>query len=236
MQSLFDFLTYTKGIEYIISVSFLVVFIWFWKFARGGERFRVRVEEESRVRIPDLIEDLIGGFLIPKEYFYHQGHAWVKPVEENVVTIGLDDFSQKLIGKIDDVKMPDVGTYIKQGEKGLSVIANSTPIDILAPVDGEVIAVNQAIKSTPDLINSDPYGKGWLIKAKVPNFRANKSGLFSGEFAKVWLDELRNRLMTRLSPQLGTVVLDAGPAVTGIAEKIAGERWYEVVKEFLLLE
>ncbi|MCX5887036.1 MAG: glycine cleavage system protein H [Proteobacteria bacterium] len=236
MQSLFDLLTYTKGIEYIIAVSFLVVFVWFWKFAKGGEMVTVAVEREERVRVPGMLENLIGGFLLPREYFYHQGHTWVKPVEGDVVAIGLDDFSQKLVGRIEGIKVPSVGTLLKQGEKGLSVIANSIPVDLLAPVDGEVIAVNPALQETPGKINSDPYGEGWLVKVRTPRFRANRSGLFSGELAKMWLDEVRGRLMTRLSPALGTVALDAGPAVSGIAERVAGEKWNDLVKEFLMVE
>jgi glycine cleavage system H lipoate-binding protein len=236
MQSLFDLLTYTKGVEYIIAVSFLAVFVWFWKFAKGGEVVTVMAEREERVGIARLLENLVGGFLLPKEFYYHQGHTWVKPMEGDVVAIGLDDFSQKLVGKIEGVKIPSVGAFLKQGEKGLSVIANSTPIDLLAPVDGEVTAVNQAIQEAPDKINRDPYGEGWLVKVKAPRFRANRSGLFYGELAKMWLDEVRNRLMARVSPALGTVALDAGPAVFGIAERVAGEKWNELVKEFLLIE
>jgi glycine cleavage system H lipoate-binding protein len=236
MQSLFDLLTYTKGIEYIIAVSFLFVFVWFWKFAKGGEMVTVAVEREERARIPGLLENLIGGFLLPREYFYHQGHTWAKPMEGDVVAIGLDDFSQKLVGKIEGVKIPAVGTFLRQGEKGLSVIANSIPIDLLAPVDGEVIAVNQALTEAPDKINRDPYGEGWLVKVRAPRFRANRSGLFSGELARMWLDEVRNRLMARLSPALGAVALDAGPAVEGIAERVAGEKRDELIKEFLLVE
>jgi glycine cleavage system H lipoate-binding protein len=183
-----------------------------------------------------MLENLIGGFLLPREYFYHQGHTWVKPVEGDVVAIGLDDFSQKLVGRIEGIKVPSVGTLLKQGEKGLSVIANSIPIDLLAPVDGEVIAVNQALTAAPEKINHDPYGEGWLVKVKVPRFRANKSGLFFGELAKAWLENVRNSLTARLSPALGTVALDAGPAVSGIAERVAGEKWHELVKEFLMVE
>jgi len=236
MQSLLDFITYTQGIQYLIAVGFLLVFILFWKFAKIGELVTVQSEREERVSIPRLLEDLVGGFLLPKEYYYHQGHTWAKPEDGNIVAIGLDDFSQKLIGKIEGVKIPSVGTSLRQGEKGLSVMANSTPIDLLAPVDGEVIAVNPVLQETPGKINRDPYGEGWLVKVRAPRFRANRSGLFSGELAKMWLDEVRGRLMTRLSPALGTVALDAGPAVSGIAERVAGEKWNDLVKEFLMVE
>lgn len=236
MQSLFDFVTYTKGIEYLIAVGFLFVFIWFWRFAKGGELVTVQVEEAERVRVPRLLEDIIGGFLLPKEVYYHQGHTWVKPEVADVVTVGLDDFAQKLVGKIDGIKFPALGTQLKQGEKGLTMMVNSKPLDLLSPVDGEVVAVNSAANESTNRVNVDPYGKGWLFKVRAPKFDSNRSGLLSGELAKRWLDEERGKLMARVAPAVGAVALDAGPATSGIAQRVAGENWDELAREFLLVK
>jgi len=234
MNSLFDFVTYTKGIEYLIAVGFLMVFIWFWRFARGGELVTVGAEERAEVGVLRRIEDVIGGFLLPQDVYYHQGHTWVRPESGDVVTVGIDDFAQKLLGKIDGAKLPQVGTSIKQGDLGLSLTANAAPVGVLSPVDGMVVAVNNELLESPDAINKDPYGKGWLFKVRAPRLKANKAGLIGGGLAKKWMDEVAERLMARAAPAVGAVALDAGPAATGIARQIAGDDWVDLASEFLM--
>ncbi len=234
MSNLVEFITYTKGVEYLIAISFLLVFIWFWRFARGGELVTVRAEERVAVGIPKRIEDVIGGFLLPRDVYYHQGHTWVRPESGDVVAVGIDDFAQKLLGKIDGADLPQVGASIKQGDRGISLIVDDRSVDLLSPVDGMVVAVNNRVLESPDAINRDPYGEGWLFKVQVPRMKANMTGLLSGNLAKKWMDEVAERLMARVAPAAGTVALDAGPAAAGIARQIAGDDWVDLASEFLM--
>src|SRR3989304_2774397 len=105
----------TKGIEYLLIIGFLLMLIAFWKYFTAPELKRM-VERVGRG-----FADLVEWFLVPEGVYFHQGHAWAKAEDEDIVRIGIDDFAQRLVGKIDTVDMPVVGSTIRQGEKGWSI-------------------------------------------------------------------------------------------------------------------
>src|SRR5665647_54115 len=79
--------------------------------------------------------------------YYHQGHSWAIPESGNVVRVGIDDFAQKLVGKIDAIKCPQVGSEVTQGEKAWTLLVNSKSIDMLSPVDGKIVDINESLLS-----------------------------------------------------------------------------------------
>ncbi|UCE17802.1 MAG: glycine cleavage system protein H [Gemmatimonadota bacterium] len=228
MNTLLDYMTRTLGIEYLIAVVFIVGFVLYWRFLTGPEQMRVR-EVIRRIR------DVVGGFVLPDHVFYHQGHAWARIDDKNVATIGLDDFAQKLVGKIDAVHMPGVGSPLRQGEKGWSLEVNSRPIDMLSPVDGEILSVNEELINSPETVNTDPYGKGWLMKVRAPRISANVKSLLSGDLAKRWIEEARENLLSRGNYELGLMYQDGGLPVDGMARNLDPERWDTIAKEFFLI-
>lgn len=232
MHTLIDFITMTKGVEYLIAIAFMVGFIFFWRFIFYPKVLPVRVS------MPDWakgIKDVIGGFIVPEELYFHQGHAWVKPESNKIVTVGLDDFAQKLIGKIDKIQLPDINSQVKQGEKGWTLEADSRPIDMLSPIDGEILAINKALLLSPETINKDPYGEGWLMKIRSPKILTNLKNLLSGNISKKWIEEVRSKLLSRLDYNLGLMYQDGGVPVDGMARNIDPEKWDEVAKEFFLI-
>ncbi|MCG6534137.1 MAG: glycine cleavage system protein H [Syntrophales bacterium LBB04] len=86
------------------------------------------------------------------------------PEGDNVVRVGMDDFAQKLVGKIDFIKFPQVGTQLTQGEKAWSLVVGSKTIDMLSPVDGKILDINESLLRSPEMIGKDLYGQSWLIK------------------------------------------------------------------------
>jgi len=232
MHTLTDFITMTKGVEYIIAIAFMVGFIFFWRFITQPK------VQPARAVAPDWIRnigDVIGGFLVPEGLYYHQGHAWVRLESNNVATIGLDDFAQKLVGKIEKIHLPDVDTEVKQGEKGWSLEAASKPIDMLSPLDGKILSVNKDVINSPNRINEDPYGKGWLMKIRAPKAFANLKSLLSGNMSKKWIEEVRTNLLSRLDYNLGLMYQDGGVPVDGMARNIDPDNWDDVAKEFFLI-
>lgn len=97
---------------------------------------------------------------------YAETHEWAK-VEEDVVVVGLSDHAQGELGDVVFVELPEVGDTAAQGEGCGTIEAVKTVSDLFAPVSGEIIEVNSALEDEPTLINTDCYGKGWVIKIKV---------------------------------------------------------------------
>lgn len=104
----------------------------------------------------------------PAELRYTKEHEWVK-LEGDIATVGITDFAQSELGDIVYVEIETVGQSIdKDGIFG-SVEAVKTVSDLFLPISGEVLEVNPALNEQPELVNSDPFGEGWMIKMKVSN-------------------------------------------------------------------
>ena len=105
---------------------------------------------------------------IPKELKYSSDHEWVK-ADGDVVYIGVSDFAQSQLGDVVFVEIPDEGREIKAGET-FSVIESVKAVsDIIAPVSGKIVKVNDALGDTPEVINQDPYGEGWIVAVELSN-------------------------------------------------------------------
>ena len=129
----------TKGIEYLLVIGALLLFIPFWRMvSRSGPAMQEAVE--------GIVPAVGGWFHLPEgKIYYHQGHSWAIPESGNVVKVGIDDFAQKLVGRIDAVKFPKVGSQVAQGEKAWSLLVGAKSIDMLSPVDGKIIAINESL-------------------------------------------------------------------------------------------
>lgn len=102
----------------------------------------------------------------PAEFKYTKDHEWVK-IEGDTLTFGITDFAQDALGDIVFVSLPKVGDQISAGQTCGEVESTKSVSDIFAPVSGEVVEINSALNSTPEVINQDPYSKGWMAKVKL---------------------------------------------------------------------
>ncbi|MEX1001483.1 MAG: glycine cleavage system protein GcvH [Crocinitomicaceae bacterium] len=103
---------------------------------------------------------------VPADLKYTNDHEWIK-VDGDTATIGITDFAQSELGDIVYVEIETEGETLDKEEVFGSIEAVKTVSDLFMPVAGEVIEFNEAIESNPEVINSDPYGKGWLVKVKI---------------------------------------------------------------------
>lgn len=103
---------------------------------------------------------------VPADLKYTKSHEWVR-LEGDIATIGITDFAQSELGDVVFVELPNVGRSLQAGETFGSVESVKTVSDVYAPIAGEVIEANAALGSQSELINSDPFGKGFMIKLKV---------------------------------------------------------------------
>lgn len=102
---------------------------------------------------------------IPKDRFYTKTHEWALP-EGDTVLVGITDYAQDALGDVVYVELPEVGRKVEKGEAVAVVESVKTASDIYAPVSGEVVGVNTALEKTPELINRDPYGEGWIFRIR----------------------------------------------------------------------
>lgn len=105
--------------------------------------------------------------LIPEELKYTPDHEWVRAHADGTATVGITDFAQGELGDIVFIDINTVGQTIQQGEIFGSVEAVKTVSDLFIPVTAEILEVNQAVNDSPELVNEDPYGKGWMVKIKL---------------------------------------------------------------------
>jgi glycine cleavage system H protein len=105
----------------------------------------------------------------PADLKYLASHEWVRQENDGTVTVGISDHAQEALGDIVFVEAPEVGRALLVGEACAVVESVKAASDIYAPVSGEVAAINDELKSSPELINQDPYGKGWIWKIKIGN-------------------------------------------------------------------
>jgi glycine cleavage system H protein len=103
---------------------------------------------------------------IPSELRYSTDHEWVR-VDGSVVTIGITEYAQDALGDVVFVEIPEQGTAVAAGETFSEVESTKSVSDIYAPVTGAVSAVNEALESQPELLNSDPYGDGWICRIEM---------------------------------------------------------------------
>jgi len=110
----------------------------------------------------------------PKDLKYSKEHEWVK-IEGNVATVGITDFAQKQLTDIVFVELPEKGKHATQNKEIAVVESVKSVSDVFAPVSGEIIEVNEKLKTSPDFINQDPYGKGWLFVIEKSNTEDEKN-------------------------------------------------------------
>ena len=104
--------------------------------------------------------------LIPKELKYTKTHEWVK-VEGDAAIVGITDFAQDQLSDIVYVDLGSIGKKVNQGDAFGTIEAVKAVSDLYAPVSGELLSINENLKTTPDLVNKEPYGKGWMVKIKI---------------------------------------------------------------------
>jgi glycine cleavage system H protein len=116
--------------------------------------------------------------MIPDELLYTAEHEWIRqPGEhEGAVRVGITDYAQEALGDIVYVQLPEVGAQAQSGAAVGELESTKSVSDVYAPLSGQVVAVNDALDATPELVNSDPYAAGWLFEI-VPDDAAALSGL-----------------------------------------------------------
>lgn len=122
---------------------------------------------------------------IPEELLYTKEHEWVKLVDESTLIVGVTDFAQSSLGDIVYVEVDTVGDTIESEEVFGTIEAVKTVSDLFQPITGEIIEFNENLDNNPELVNSDPYGEGWIIKVNAENGFSKENLLTAEEYKKI---------------------------------------------------
>ena len=187
-------------------------------------------QEIARPQMEDVF-----GFQVPIEnYYLHRGHAWAALEGDDRVRVGLDDFSQKLLGPAEEVRLPELGKVYHQDHLCLALFRQGQKASFEAPVDGVIEEINPKVRENPSLIHDDPYGEGWLFTVKPVNLRRNLENLLFGEEAVIWINQEARRLLNLMDTRAGVVLPDGGTIVDDVYGNYQELGWRSLVQEFFL--
>jgi glycine cleavage system H lipoate-binding protein len=174
------------------------------------------------------------GFEIPQDYCFHLGHMWVMKEGTEDARVGVDKFVTNLLGKIDHIDVCGANRWVRQGQKLITLTSNGTSVDLLSPVEGVVMAINNDALREPSLVANDPYENGWIAMVKAPDFKVNRRNLIQGSMVAPWMQNSVSRLSAMLSGASPALAQDGGAPISGLLLRLTPEVRRQVVKEFLL--
>jgi glycine cleavage system H protein len=197
----------------LVTITVLIVIGWF-----RSKKSKAHVEE----------------VIVPR--YIHPGHTWARVTEDGDVLVGIDDFGQSLIGTIDEVKVPRLLRKVRQGEVAWRVWHGHRQVGLVSPVNGRVIEKNEMVLRNPSLVNTAPYGDGWLLRIKPRRFSAQLNNLMTGKPAHQWLDVARARLSGFFATTPALMYQDGGVLLKDFADRCSDEEWHRLTKEFFLTQ
>ena len=127
--------------------------------------------------------------MYPTDRRYSRDHEWAKNEDDGTVLVGISFYAQEHLGDIVFLELPKVGATLSQSQKLGEVESVKSVSDVFSPVSGEVVAVNQAVVDSPELVNEDPYEKGWLVRVK-PSQQADMDALMTAADYESFLESL----------------------------------------------
>jgi len=219
----------------ILMLAMFAIFLTIDYLRKSKETAAVAEAEREAAAVPArALPTIVAGFHLPENRRYHQGHTWALPESPTFARVGIDDFGARLAGKIDGIVLPKRGQWIRQGQKFATLLRDGQKAELVSPVEGEVTSVNDALLNDAALMNSDPYGAGWLVSVISPDMAVNFRNLLNGTLARKWMAEAANRLQAKIPALAGAVAQDGGVAVHDLTVQLPTTKWAEITSEFFL--
>jgi glycine cleavage system H lipoate-binding protein len=173
----------------------------------------------------------LGHVIWRRNCYYTPGHLWLKPNGAARLLVGLDDLAQRVLPDVAAVHLPMQGAAVRTGDPLGRIQCASGAVELRAPVDGRVRAVNQRLERNPSLIHSDPYRHGWMIELQ-PSDDRYRSFAF-GNIARKWLAAEDVRLASFFERQLGVAAADGGELLLPPHKLLTPEQWDTIRSSFL---
>jgi glycine cleavage system H protein len=190
--------------------------------------------EPVRAPIMEPTVSWVDGFAVPDRMRYHPGHAWCLTERKGVERVGVDDFAARLAGRIDSIELPRPGQWLRQGQKAWSFTRNGEKTEMAAPVEGEVLQINEEVLRHPSLLRHDPYGAGWLMTMEVPDPENTARNLIPKGMVSLWMRQAVEALYGSQPQLAGATAADGGQPLDDLCLGLPEESWSRLTREFFL--
>ena len=223
-----------KGVEYLAIVVFFAILIPFWVILNK----EVKVKSQIHKRVGGLS---LNSLLIPQGLFFSRFHTWTHLEKSGVAKVGLDDLLVHITGEVSLTRLLDSGERIKKGDFLGEIVQNDKRLKISSPISGEIVESNPLLKKNPELLNEDPYQKGWMYKIKPTSWVTDTHSYFLAEDASLWAKQELERFkdflaqsLGKYSPETSAVILqDGGELVDQPLSELPDEVWQDFQQDFL---
>lgn len=224
----------TKGIEYLVIIAFLLLLIPFWLVLNK----QAKVKEQFSKAIDSLATAILK---IPQGIFHSKNHTWAFLEKSGTARVGIDDFLPHLTGELGIRLLKKPGERVRKGELMAEMVHDDKLLQVFSPISGTILDTNPGLEANARLLNSDPYGQGWLYFVKPSLWIEEIPTFLMAEDATDWLskelirykDFLASRL-ARYSPETSMVVLqDGGELAENSLSELPGDLWLDFQNEFL---
>lgn len=179
-------------------------------------------------------EPVLSGFHVPQHLRYHPGHTWLSRERKNVHRVGADEFAAFFAGPVDKIVLPRPGTWVRQGQKAITFLRGERRMELVSPIEGEVVDVNNEVLANPSVLADDPYGRGWFMTVFAPDEEGPSRNLLPINLLKGWMRDAADRFYA-MQPQLaGATAADGGRPVKNATAEWDPAAWETGARELFL--
>jgi glycine cleavage system H protein len=224
----------TKGIEYLIIITFLILLIPFTIILDRKVRRKAKATFSKGVLSPSNL-------MIPEGILHAPNHTWVHLAKTGTAMIGLDDLLLKITGDVSIRCLREPGDKISKGEIIGEMLQNDRTLKIFSPLSGRISSVNHEVSAEAGKINEDPYFSGWICKLKPSGWKSETKSYLLAEDSSRWCSRELQRFKDFLALNLPQVsqgmsvpaLQDGGELRDGILPELPDELWSRFQKEFM---
>jgi len=207
----------------------------------GGTMLYRASHKEETAKIREFVPMDQRNFLIPEGYFFDAAHMWVSKGNEGSLRIGLDDFLQHVIGKVDKIELLKSSGPVEKGDAIARIYQNGRYLQVYAPVSGIILNGNELLLNDSAAMSRDPYHDGWIMEIQAMNWQSDRAALISAEKAKSWIKDEWVRLKDFFSfsaqkYELAPVMVamqDGGEIQDRALQNSSDDIWQEFQIEFI---
>ncbi len=224
----------TKGIEYLAIIAFFIILIPFWILLNR----QVKIKKQIQKSLGTLTANSLN---VPQGLFFSRLHSWTHLEKSGIAKVGLDDLLLHITGEVNFNQLIKSGEKIKKGDLLAEIDHKGKLLKIYSPISGEIVESNSGLANNPQLLNEDPYMKGWIFKVKPSSWVADTNSYFLAEDATIWAKQELERFKDFLAESIGKysplpsnmVLQDGGELIDQPLAELPNEVWQDFQQDFL---